>query len=210
MGVTLRRAWIFLFFMCVSGTYSLHAIAESAAFREFSADVVRLAPKDLGGRSKGRMYVGRMGVRTESVREGMRVWMIFRPAEKKVWTIFPDRKLYTERLGQVGRPPLPQDPESPCKKDRAFMCRSVGAEKLGNRNVQLWEIAIQTPQGPKPYARIWVDNALKVAIREHYVDGLQVTFEDIKEGPQPEGLFVLPADYTKLDQPEAAQEIKKR
>ncbi|MBF0140926.1 MAG: hypothetical protein HQL74_11685 [Magnetococcales bacterium] len=168
--------------------------------QEFSADVVRKGAKDNNGTSRGRMYVGRDGVRTEGERMGQSVWMIFRPREKRMWMLSPTTKEYTESEGlDIARPPLPDEPESPCRKDRRFVCREMGVQSVGGRETRLWDISLRSDQGGvKPYGRMWVDRLLRIAVRELYVDGLEVTLENIRIEPQAGALFEVPEGFKKV------------
>lgn len=193
---------MFLALFCCStwvGAEDKKSLTEDS-LQEFSADVVRKGSKENNGTSKGRMYVGRDGVRTEGERMGQPVWMIFRPREKQVWMLSPGTKEYTESEGlDIARPPLPDEPESPCRKDRHFVCREVGVQSVGGRETHLWEISLRSEQGGvKPYGRMWVDRPLRIAVRELYVDGLEVTLENVRLEKQPATLFELPEGFKKV------------
>ncbi|MEO5328045.1 MAG: hypothetical protein H7829_07345 [Magnetococcus sp. THC-1_WYH] len=173
---------------------------------EFSADVVRREPKgNQGVVSRGKMYVGQHGVRTEGEREGQQVWMIYKPAEKRVLVLLPQQKIYSESVGvEIARPPMPNEPESPCRKDPQFVCREQGRQVMGGRETRLWDIFLRSREGGvKPYARMWVDGILKIAIRELYADGLEVTLENVRQGLQAKELFEVSEDFKRVDLPVA-------
>ncbi|MBF0174498.1 MAG: hypothetical protein HQL83_13835 [Magnetococcales bacterium] len=215
----LKRLWVrgvLLAVFCCAGLPTLAAAAAEkgdAEVYEFSADVVRRNTKENNRVTQGRMYVGRHGVRTEGERAGQKVWMIFKPEEKLVWTLFPQQKVYTVSEGMViGRPPMPDEQESPCRKDPQFVCREMGVQAIGGRETRLWDISLRSsaPGGSiEPYARMWVDVGLKIAIREAYVDGLEVNMENLKQGAQPQSLFDLPAGFQKVSAPPQADGVKK-
>ncbi|HIJ85647.1 MAG: hypothetical protein HW380_792 [Magnetococcales bacterium] len=180
--------------------------------QEFSADVVRKDAKGGQGVSRGKMYVGRHGVRTEGERMGQPVWMIFRPQEKRVWTLFPQEKGYTQTEGKdIGRPPMPDEPESPCRKDKQFICRDMGPQVMAGRETRVWDIAMNLPQGGvQAYARMWVDVSLKIAIRELYADGLEVTLENVRQEVQSATLFEVPEGFRQISTPVAGEGVEKR
>ncbi|MBF0357032.1 MAG: hypothetical protein HQL70_00415 [Magnetococcales bacterium] len=170
---------------------------------EFSADVVRTVPGKAEPISKGRMVVSRYGIRTEGKKGGESVVFIFRPKKKLVWTLFPEKKNYEERLGLViDRPPLPMDANSPCQKDRAVVCQLLGNTVLHNRSVEHWLLSRRTKKKLKPVVQLWIDTNLKVAIRETFLDGMTIELQNLQEKPQNIKSFIIPDGYTKKALPE--------
>ncbi len=168
---------------------------------EFSAEVVRSDTAHPDAPTSGMMYVGREGIRTETSQDNQTVWMIFKPTGKSVWTIFPKQQVYMERTGlALEWPPLPEDENSPCR-NKNFRCRKNGTQKVNDRSAIHWTIHVQSEKGETPYAQMWVDPRLNVAIRESYADGLTVEMRNIREGAQAAQLFELPAGYKKMALP---------
>jgi hypothetical protein len=168
---------------------------------EFTAEVTRSEAGRPNSGSTGIMYVGKEGIRTESRQEEQPVWMIFKPNQKLVWTIFPKQQVYMERAGlAVEWPPLPEDENSPCRQ-KPFRCQKMGQKTVQERVTQHWSITVLGEKGERPYAQLWVDPRLNVAIRESYADGLSVEMHHIREVPQPTHLFELPAGFIKVDLP---------
>lgn len=167
----------------------------------FSAEIVRHDAVHQDSSSSGMVYVGRDGIRTETSKDRQPVWMIFKPNQKIVWTLFPKQRMYMERAGlSLEWPPLPEDKNSPCRS-KNFVCQKTGAQKIGNRSVIHWKIEIITAKGKTFYAQLWVDPRLNIAIREVYADGLTVEMRNIREAPQEARLFELPAGYQRLALP---------
>ncbi|WP_420903556.1 hypothetical protein [Candidatus Magnetaquiglobus chichijimensis] len=125
--------------------------------------------------------------------------MIHLAKEKTLWILLPKQKTYSERKGvSQNRPPLPDDPDGPCRRDKSLICRQVGTEKIDSRQTIHWEISQRGPdQREIPQAHLWIDPRLGIAIREQYMDGLQVELSNIQEGTQPVELFQIPKDYQK-------------
>ncbi|MBF0583817.1 MAG: hypothetical protein HQL80_06215 [Magnetococcales bacterium] len=169
---------------------------------EFSAEVTRSDANHPETPTTGMMYVGRTGIRTETSQDKQAVWMIFKPASKLVWTVFPQQRTYMERTGlALEWPPLPEDENSPCR-DKKFSCKKVGVETVSGRSTLHWSIQLVGEKGKESsYAHLWVDPRLNVAIRESYADGLTVEMRRIQEGAQPASLFELPAGYQQVALP---------
>jgi hypothetical protein len=77
----------------------------------------------------------------------------------------------------------------------------MGQKTVQERVTQHWSITVLGEKGERPYAQLWVDPRLNVAIRESYADGLSVEMHHIREVPQPTHLFELPAGFIKVDLP---------
>lgn len=168
---------------------------------EFSAKVVRRDSSQKVAANHGMLYVGSEGIRTETHKNQQPVWMIFKPHDNRVWTLFPTQKLYMERTGlSMEWPPLPEDANSPCHHKK-FRCQKTGWQQIDGRHVIHWRIDIVDKKGKLPYAQLWVDPRLNVAIREVYADGLTVEMQHIQEAPQKSTLFTLPNGYQKVTLP---------
>lgn len=169
----------------------------------FSADVKR-QNADRKTTLLGKMIVSPEGVRSESERDGVRIVRIHKLAQKTIWTLFMAEKTYTELIDvALSRPPLPDEPESPCRTNQELICTLLGPATLNGRSVMHWEITTKGPQGNTPYAHLWIDQRLKIAIREQYADGLIEELGNIKEGDQPAHLFDIPKDFKKIVTPAA-------
>jgi hypothetical protein len=78
-------------------------------------------------------------------------------------------------------------------------CRKIRDEILDGRQTEKWE-GSATPEGG--WGNIWYDPNLRVVIKlrsypkRALLEGYDL--EDIKEGPQADTLFELPADYVRM------------
>jgi hypothetical protein len=152
------------------------------------------------------MVVSRYGIRTEGTKQSQPIVIIFRPKQKTIWTLFPDKKLYEERTGLVvGRPPLPTDPESPCKKDAAVVCQLLGAVVVHGRATEHWLISRKTVEKLQPIVQLWIDRKLQVALRETFVDGMTIELSNVEEKAQKIKSFLVPEDYAKKPQAKKKQ-----
>lgn len=162
---------------------------------EFAANVVRSNTKQPDSNTKGRIVVGRDAFRTEGSNNNHMVHMIYLPAQQKVWVLFPEQKRYmVQEKVEVKRPPLPHEPESPCRTDANYECRNLGAVQIGDRSTYRWQVSVKNGNQTQ-VATLWVDSRLPIAIREEYDDGTVVEMVGIVEGPQGTTPFTVPQDY---------------
>ncbi len=200
----------FIVLLLLAVPFADRALAGSWSNIAFSADVIRIQTGKTEQVTQGRMYVSPEGIRTETVQFHQPVWMIFKPAQKVVWTLFPDQKTYYETANYIlKRPPLPSESGGPCQS-KAFICRKVGPERVRERMTTHWKIGLRDEKGTKPHADLWVDARLKLAIIEKYADGLTVRMERIREGRQPPSLFRIPPGFHRMDQPPPEKNQKNR
>ncbi|MBF0624404.1 MAG: hypothetical protein HQL82_06310 [Magnetococcales bacterium] len=170
----------------------------------FSARVVRSHPSDREKNSQGHMYVGPLGIRTESTVGGEAIHVIFQRQPPKALVLFPSRKEYMEQPGADSTPPpLPDHPDSPCRTHDSYRCLKKGLTTVGGRDTEHWVVTV-IPPGEKPRdSQMWIDRRLGIAIREAYPDGSLVELTDIREAPQDRQLFTLPEGYRLVTLPES-------
>ncbi|MBF0628065.1 MAG: hypothetical protein HQL91_07575 [Magnetococcales bacterium] len=176
------------------------AQAADADLLSFSADVVRSRADKKSPVTRGKLYVSPEAIRGEGPRNGVLVVRIHHPHRKLVHILIPSQKIYSEQTGiEESFPPLPDDPQSPCRTDKKMICRQVGNEMIDGRRTFHWEIATRGADNRESFqAHLWIDPRLKMAIRERYADGLTVELNNIQEAPQSLELFVVPQDFQKV------------
>ncbi len=81
--------------------------------------------------------------------------------------------------------------------------RFVKQETLDGRTVEKWETVVTAPNRPERRTFQWYDPELRLAIKQELPGGFVNELRDIKVGDQPEDLFIVPDDYTKISRPEA-------
>ncbi|MBF0310547.1 MAG: hypothetical protein HQL56_13560 [Magnetococcales bacterium] len=176
--------------------HSLTATGEGVIPLEFAAKVVRTHSKEPEKNSVGHMYVGSQAIRTEGTRGRQPVMLIYHKAKNEAWMVLPDEKTYMRfPETQVARPPLPDDPQSPCQTVKELRCRVQGTTSLRGRATTIWEISLQKNNQWLLYGRLWTDSRLGVAIREEYSDGMTLELVDIQEGVQAPSLFEIPVGF---------------
>jgi hypothetical protein len=87
-----------------------------------------------------------------------------------------------------------------------FTCRSLGADTVGGRATQKWELTyVRT--GKKGYA--WLDPQLRYLVRMQDAEtGSTMEVRKIAEGRQPAALFTVPQGYHKLESPPQSGDVK--
>lgn len=101
--------------------------------------------------------------------------------------------------GRWGRMPSfkpPTDPNNPCSNQPDTTCKKVGTETVNGRECDKWEF---TGKDGKLKSTAWVDQKIHWPIRMLSEDGTTFELTNVKEGPQPESLFVAPSGYRKMD-----------
>lgn len=188
------------------------ATAPMAAELQFSARTVQTTPKN--ERMTGRVFFGDERMRTEMTREGETRINIVDNRRRVAWILNPGRKEYVEFKGEAdrssaqapvpGRPALPDEPGSPCQEGRGLVCNKLGAEVIGGRPTDKWEF-VMTRGEQTQRSLVWIDTRLKIPVREELPGGYVRELLDIKEGPQPDSLFQIPADFKRIEMPVAGQ-----
>ncbi len=172
---------------------------------QFSADLsmksVERGEKDM----TGKMYNGNMKTRMDMNSSGHEMEYITDLTAKKVYIIMPEQHMYMEHDinqpagGPGGRSPKvePFDPKHPCDQDH-YTCNKVGTEMMNGRMCDKWEFKPIDKGNEKDSHTSWVDTKLGFPIRTVYGNGFEFNLTNIKEGPQPDSLFVIPEGLQKM------------
>lgn len=196
--------------------FPLKAVSDIDGMIEFSANTMEKIPNREP--MSGKLYVAKGKVRIEMVVGGKRGITIRDFSGRKTLHLNPMEKAYVEMPwpkaksglphANIKRPPLPGDPDHPCAKlpQAQIKCRILNRdEKIGNRKTEKWEILQVSPADKKSAethtirSLVWVDRKLGVNVREEmFFDANSKRLRElraIKEGPQPEALFLAPEGY---------------
>ena len=195
----MKKSTVFIFFVVL---FLLNIKAVPAAQTvEFSADVAVTEGQGKQARTRGRLYVGRSGIRSEVYSKTRSMVLIFRPDKQLVVQIFPKKRLFTEHSGPIPPfPPLPGSKESPCITDKTYRCRNMGSEMINGRQMSKWEIVTVQDKTMSQPIYYWVDRRIQLVVQESYPGGFINQLNNIREAPQPNNLFTIPAGYRKIDQ----------
>jgi outer membrane lipoprotein-sorting protein len=77
-----------------------------------------------------------------------------------------------------------------------------GKETVEGRGVEKWEVVVEAPGRQPSRTFQWYDPELKLAVRQEFPGGAVSELKNIRVGKQPDDLFVVPAGYTRAQQPE--------
>jgi hypothetical protein len=214
MAILLRAA------LGISGVVALAGVP--AAAQQFSADFVNTGAANAQGPRK--IYVANGKVRMESAGDrAMPGFVISDANAKTAYMVIPQQKAYMEvtRMAMMTQAFMPVDPNDPCPQwkkigdaarnggpdqSAGWTCKRVGSEAVGGRATIKYEVA--SPKGERMYS--WVDPKLRFTVKANDASGHGIELRNIVEGPQPAGLFVIPADYQKMDMGEMMKRMMQR
>ena len=84
--------------------------------------------------------------------------------------------------------------------------RILGQESIDGRNVEKWEMTTTVPKQQPMRTFQWYDPVLELAVREEFPGGYVSELKNIRIGPQPDDLFVVPAGYERVTMPPPDQQ----
>lgn len=158
-----------------------------AAAKDLSADMVMLQ----GGRtmSTSKIYISGARTRMESDMMGG-FTSIVRRDRGVVWTLYPERRQYTERPldAKIAVQDPAADPPGMLSKQRA------GSDNVSGYACTIYRYQIAGPAGRQTTTTGCYSDALGVTLRSE-VDGMVTEMRNIRVGAQPAGLFEIPAGY---------------
>jgi hypothetical protein len=173
-------------------------------FPDMSADMVSSGG---GLQSQGKFYTSKGRIRVESSRGTI---MIMDPAMATGWALNSQRKTAVDvsasmkaaqqsgnkMVGQMSPKEILVDPNNPCAALKGSSCKKLGNEMTNGRQTTKWEV--RDSDGKPVY--LWIDPKLWLAVKTQ-TENYTGEFRNIKEGPQPDSLFQVPADYKKVSRP---------
>jgi len=161
----------------------------------------------------GKVYVGKGRMRQEmQIPRGPHVVYLIDPAGGHLWELMPESKTVVD-MGEMFRKMgeamgasqqsmatlKPTDPSHPCADSKYVTCQKVGAETINGRSTEKWEFTSSAlRKQSKSYQ--WIDPHLYIAVK-HADDSGVKELRNIHEGPQPDSLFEIPADYRRMTSP---------
>lgn len=168
----------------------LFALAGMARSTEFSADMATLQ----GGQEsvaktfyKGNLY------RMEMEQGGQKSISIGNIAEKVVWALDPASKTYFEFRGSQAQAPGSAEVDKEVVKE----IRKLGMETIQGYPCEKTQVVYKDPA--MGVMTMWFSQKLGVALRMEYPNNSMTTeYRNIREGPQADSLFKIPAGYRKM------------
>jgi hypothetical protein len=195
-------------------------LVTAAAAQEFSADQVVHDPT--GRILKSKMYMSHGKVRIEdrddTTGKNPNAWdasiTIADLARGVVYQLIPNKKVYIEQSGAMVRRKLTEfqisgDPcaiqvqsstaaaAHPVPGQDGPKCAKLGSEVINGRTTDKWEITAKLG-GQVFNGHVWIDTHFHVPMKSE-AEGAESELQNLREGPQPDGLFEIPADYRKMD-----------
>lgn len=157
--------------------------------QEFSADVVTTTKE---GTYSGKIFVTKDKVRTE-LTEAI---TITRMDKKVAWMLMPAEKTYMEQ---------PFDPNEIVTASEKFPGEIertlIGQELVDGKTADKYRIVYET-EGVRETVFQWIEASSNIPVKTEAEDGSwTVEYKNLKIGAQPESLFEIPADYTKISYP---------
>lgn len=192
------------------------AQAQAMSDVEFSATMVQRMPQQ-DRTMETKIYVGDGVMRSEMKQDDKERVTIVDTSERTAYLLNPAKKEYLKMEGggqgqqprpQAGmsRPPLPDEPGSPCQQDNPnFTCERLGAETVNGREAVKWRF--EATQGQRTMtSTVWIDQELRMPIRQEMPGGMVSELKNIQVGDQPDSLFRVPDGYTRIEMPARPQQ----
>jgi hypothetical protein len=184
----------------------------SAWAQQFSADLVASA-----GGAKGKLHVanGKVRIETPEFPDG---FFLVDGEANSAYFVRPAQRVFMEarQSTPLTRILVPLDPGDPCRQWRAMAERAGAAapgerwrcDRLGGETVDGREVVRYRTLWPRQRGDAWIAPQLRFVVRLETEPGAVVALENIAEGPQPPGLFAIPAGYRKFDPQQLIDRIK--
>jgi outer membrane lipoprotein-sorting protein len=152
----------------------------------------------------GRVYFAWPKLRQDvkDVQHGVTAYTIVDYSNGTAIAMLPRSHSYMEtHLDQQNRkeqtaPPIQANfnPKDPCAGHEGWNCKKSGAEKVGGRTCDVWEISNQNGRSTE-----WIDSKLNFPIKYKNADGYVLEYTNIQENQQPApSLFEVPQGYQKM------------
>jgi len=202
--------------LAIATLAALLATGAAASAQQFSAE---LSQRDAGGRiTEGRLSVAGDKVRIEAPDLPSRFFIV-RGDAKVAYLVQPDRRLFMDarQSSLLTEILVPVDPNAPCPQwqamaeisgsadgGAAWHCDRIGAETRDNRATVRYSMT--SPRG-KHYSG-WIDSRLRFVVRIEADDGTATELVNVREAPQPDSAFEIPAGLHKFDPRQLLELVK--
>lgn len=190
-------------------TIGLALTISPAMAAQFSADMVNANNTSKGAPVHDKIYFANGKFRVEAGGPEGNIVIVDLPANKS-YLLVPSQKIYMEMSHgiEMATAMAPADPENPCPQwqkmgqntatsGQGSSCHREGTDTVGGRSAVKFETE-SADHSIKSF--VWIDQKLNFMIKTADRDGKpNMELENIKEAEQPDDLFVIPADYKKMD-----------
>ncbi len=185
-----KQIWIGLLAFLLIFTMGLSMVM--AAGTEFSADMSITDAK--GKIAAGKVFIkGINKIRQEITVEGQASITILRLDKKLSWTLMPEQQMYMEMA-------LPVNPNEP-NPDYEYTTTDLGIQKINGYDCKGTKFTYKN----KKYGELiqWISDKLQYSVKIEVLNSKGkitsiIEYSNIKQGPQPDSLFEVPANYQKF------------
>lgn len=205
-----------------------------AMAQEFSARVVR-TPSNVD--ANRQIFVGKSKVRFHESENGQSQGSAIFDFTTNAMTIVDDQDhiyigggndpVLNAAMAAIGSPPLwrffrPQNSSDPCAEWNSiaaqfapqgtteppphYTCRSLGKDTVNGRAANKWAVT-GTSGNETGTGLVWIDSRLHVVSRSQDESG-DMQLKDVQEGPQPDSVFAIPADYQQVSMTDALARLQ--
>ncbi|MBF0293588.1 MAG: hypothetical protein HQL96_00245 [Magnetococcales bacterium] len=142
----------------------------------FSADILMTNPENPKDQAKGKLFVGPDRFRSEGVYQGTKKVLIINLADRKAFTLLPDKKEYHEGMSEALMPPkpdvelMPSDPQGPCKTDTQLSCTPSGNETINGIATEKWTVKASAKEVAYQVS-LWIEPKRRIVIRQQPENG---------------------------------------
>jgi hypothetical protein len=215
--IQLRKApWCVLVVAALFAGAGLAASSAVAAqARQFSGDIV--TRHDNVSAPAGRLSVldGKVRIETTEHPDG---FFLVEPVKASAYFVRPGAHLYMEarQSSRLTRLFVPVDPDVPCRQWQAmarlaglvsegeWRCERTGEETIDGHSAAVFRAL--SADGQEFFG--WIDRERQFPLQIRTEDGVVFTLERIRDEPQPESSFELPAGYRKFSPEALIERIK--
>ncbi|MBF0180304.1 MAG: hypothetical protein HQM03_09800 [Magnetococcales bacterium] len=142
----------------------------------FSADILMTNPENPKDQAKGKLFVGPDRFRSEGMYQGTKKVLIINLADRKAFTLLPDKKEYHEGMSEALMPPkpdvelMPGDPQGPCKTDAQLNCAAAGNETINGIPTEKWTVKASAKEVAYQVS-LWIDPKRRIVIKQQPENG---------------------------------------
>ena len=175
--------------------------------RPFSADMLITPKKEGASPLRQHVFFSQGRMRMEMEMGGQLRAVVTDMVKKKAFMLMPQQKMALDMSGAMDqardklRQLTPQQLAGSggdicANVAEGQRCKKLGSEKVNGRAATKWQL---TEKDGKT-STVWLDDALVVMLR-HESDQGTVEMQNLKEGPQADALFQVPADFKVMAHP---------
>ena len=189
-----------------------------AQAQHFSADLVATHNDDTASASAGKLRVSddKVRIETPDFADG---FFLIDGANRAAYFARPAQRIFMDarQSSRLTRMFVLVDPNNPCRQWQTmaqvadakeagdpWQCERFSEEVIDGRRAAAYRAIL--PSGAHFVG--WIDTDLKFPLQIKMEDGATIALRNVQEGPQPAGLFEIPAGFRKFDPQALIERIK--